>query len=63
MYLFCIKVCFVRSPRGQAPWREENVPFIVYILYEILMHIVDVILMHVFDVPTRMHILDVWQQL
>ena len=47
------------SPRGQAPWGEENVVFILYILDVILMHILDGILMHMLDVLIRMHILDV----
>ena len=49
----------MRSPRGQAPWGEENLVFILYILDVILMHILDVILMHILDVLIRMHILDV----
>ena len=57
--IYKINTWFLRSPRGQAPWGEENLVFILYILDVILMHILDVILMHILDVLIRMHILDV----
>ena len=57
--IYKINTWFLRSPRGQAPWEEENVVFILYILGVILMHILDGILMHILDVLIRMHILDV----
>ena len=49
----------MRSPKGAAPWGEENVVLILNILDVILMHIFDVILMHILDVLIRMHVLDV----
>ena len=49
----------LRSPRGQAPWGEETVVSILYILGVLLIRILDVILMHILDVLIRMHVLDV----